>query len=133
MRVVVDTNVLVSGTYFGGKPGKVVDAIADGQIQASASSAIVAEYSDTIEEVARKGFGHFDARRFSHFIEKLNLIEPFREVKACRDPDDDKFISCAVDSNALYIVSGDKDLLCLGAFEGVEIITAAQFCERYLL
>lgn len=42
------------------------------------------------------------------------------------------FIGCAVDSKALFIVSGDKDLLVLGDYDGIEMITAADFCERYL-
>lgn len=132
MRVVVDTNVLISGTFFGGKPRAVVDAIAGERIQASASSAILEEYNDTIMEVARKGYGSFDTSRFSSFVEKLSLVEPVTDVRVCRDPDDDKFISCAIDARAYYVVSGDKDLLDIGEYEGVEIITAADFCERFL-
>ena len=49
-----------------------------------------------------------------------------------RDPDDDKFIECAVDAEALYIVSGDNDLLDIGQYEGIQIITAKEFCEKYL-
>ena len=49
-----------------------------------------------------------------------------------RDPDDDKFISCAIDAKALYIVSDDKDLLSTEDYEGIEIITAADFCNKYL-
>lgn len=132
MRVVVDTNVLVSGTFFAGKPGAVVDAIAAGRVQASTSSAILEEYNDTIMEVVRKGYGSFDASRFSSFVEKLVLVEPVTDVRVCRDPDDDKFISCAVDAKALFIVSGDKDLLTIGGYEGIEIVTAAEFCDRHL-
>jgi len=60
------------------------------------------------------------------------VVETSTNVKASRDPDDDKFIECALDAKALYIVSGDKDLLDIKEFEGVKIITAAQFCEQYL-
>ncbi|MGP1612214.1 MAG: putative toxin-antitoxin system toxin component, PIN family [Catonella sp.] len=45
------------------------------------------------------------------FITKLELIEPVTHTDICRDPDDNKFLSCAYDTKALYIVSGDKDLL----------------------
>ena len=60
------------------------------------------------------------------------MIEPKTEIQLSRDPDDDKFIECAIDAKAMYIVSGDQDLLDVGTYEGVEIITAAQFCEKYL-
>ncbi len=69
----------------------------------------------------------------SVLMSKIDLIEPVAEVEVCRDPDDDKFISCAIDARAYYIVSGDKDLLDIGEFEGIEMITAADFCSRFLL
>ena len=50
-----------------------------------------------------------------------------------RDPDDDKFIECAKDADALYIVSGDKDLLVIEEYDGIQIITAKEFCDRYLV
>ena len=65
-------------------------------------------------------------------METLDLVSPTTRLEVCRDPDDDKFIECAVDARALYIVSGDKDLLDIKSFEGVEIVTATEFCERYL-
>ena len=68
----------------------------------------------------------------SLFTAKLNLIEAKTKVEVCRDLDDDKFISCALDAKALYIVSGDKDLLVIGQYEDVQIITAADFCNQYL-
>ena len=46
---------------------------------------------------------------------------------ACRDPKDDKFIACAVEGNARYIVTGDKDLLDLGAYEHIQIVTVREF------
>lgn len=132
MRVVVDTNVVISGTFFGGNPRRVVEAVADHEVDASASAAILEEYDKVVEEVIRKGYGRFDAGGFRQFVDSLGLVNPTSKIKVCRDPDDDKFIECAVDAKALYIVSGDKDLLDLGGFAGVEIVTAAEFCERYL-
>ena len=55
MRVVVDTNVVISGTFFGGNPRRVVEAIVDGAVDASASAAILEEYDDTVDAVVRKG------------------------------------------------------------------------------
>ena len=53
------------------------------------------------------------------------------DIHVCRDPDDDKFISCAVDGKCIYIVSGDNDLLAMEAFDGIEIITVADFLKRF--
>ena len=54
-------------------------------------------------------------------------------INVCRDPDDNKFIACAVDAKAIYIVSGDKDLLSVENYDEIEIVTARDFYERYLL
>jgi uncharacterized protein len=48
----------------------------------------------------------------------------------CRDPDDDAILACAKAANANLIVSGDKDLLVLGTFEGIPILTAVQALQR---
>ena len=53
-------------------------------------------------------------------------------LKICRDPDDDKFINCAIDAKAIYIVSGDNDLLTIKNFAGIEIVTAREFYDKYL-
>lgn len=53
-------------------------------------------------------------------------------IRVCRDPDDDKFIACALDARAIYVVSGDNDLLDIGSYGNVEVITAAEFCARHL-
>ena len=65
-------------------------------------------------------------------IKSLNIITAKSKIEICRDPDDNKFLGCAKDSGALYIVSGDKDLLVLKKFEKTKIITAREFCNIYL-
>ena len=128
----VDTNVVISGTFFGGNPRRVIEAVVDREVDASASAPILEEYDDVVTEIIRRGYVHFNAEGFRRFVETLDLVSPTTRVEVCRDPDDDKFIECAVDARALYIVSGDKDLLDLKSFGGVEIVTATEFCEKYL-
>ena len=62
----------------------------------------------------------------------MEIIEPVTHVEICRDPDDNKFLECAKDSHALYIVSGDKDLLVIEKYENIQIVTAKTFFEKYL-
>ena len=52
------------------------------------------------------------------------MIESKTNIEVCRDPDDDKFLECAIDAKAMYIVSGDNDLLVIGEYENIQIITA---------
>ena len=57
----------------------------------------------------------------------FKIIIPSSGVSICRDPDDDKFISCAIDAECKYIVSGDDDLLSLGKVGNVTICTPSEF------
>jgi predicted nucleic acid-binding protein len=63
----------------------------------------------------------------------LEFIEPSSEIKLCRDPDDDKFLECAVDGFCTYIVSGDKDLLVLQNYGDIKIVKVRDFFDDYLL
>lgn len=132
MRVVVDTNVVISGVFFGGAPRKVVEAVVDSRVKASATSEIVEEYARVVDEMIARKHGKLRRDALSVLMSRIDLIEPVTRVEVCRDPDDDKFIGCAIDAKAYYIVSGDKDLLDIGEYEGVEMITAADFCARFL-
>ncbi len=132
MKIVIDTNVVISGVFFGGYPRRVLDAVLDGKTSASVTAEISAEYVEIAQEMIERKQGHFRRELFAVLLSKMELIAPHSEVHLSRDPDDDKFIACASDAKALYIVSGDKDLLVLKRYQDIEIITAKEFCERYL-
>ena len=129
MKIVIDTNVVISGTFFGGYPRKVIEAVADGTLNACATPEIVDEYEEIVEEMVDRKQGHIRKDILSPFIAELELIETKTKVEISRDPDDDKFIECAIDAKAMYIVSGDKDLLDIGEVNGIIIIKAADFCN----
>ena len=132
MRIVIDTNVVISGTFFGGNPRKVLEAVVEGKIAAFATPDIVDEYQGIVDEMIARKQGKLRRDVLAPFEAALHLVQPECTVSICRDPDDNKFLECAVSSRALYIVSSDKDLLDLEQFDDVEIITAAKFCDRYL-
>lgn len=66
----------------------------------------------------------------TQIVSACKVIEPKTKAAICRDPDDNKFIECAIESKSLYIVSGDKDLLSVDRYQNVEIITVAEFLRR---
>lgn len=132
MKIVIDTNVLISGVFFGGFPRKILSAVVNGAVWACASVEILDEYRVTVQEMVRRKQGHIDVAILNPLIYSMEIIEPVSDVKACRDPYDDKFINCAVDAHATYIVSGDKDLLVMGQFGDISILTAKEFYEMYL-
>ena len=132
MRIVVDTNVIISGVFFGGAPRQILNAIVTSKVTACATAEIVDEYLEIVDEMLSRKQGSLNRNILSPLIHSLEMIEPRTQVELSRDPDDDKFLGCAKDAKALYIVSGDKDLLVLERFEDIEIITAREFYERYL-
>lgn len=132
MKIVIDTNVVISGIFFGGNPRKVMEAVVDGNLNAYATPEIVEEYTEIIESMIERKQGRLNQNMFFPFFSALRIIESVSDLKICRDPDDDKFLECAIDSNALYIVSGDNDLLDIQEYEGIKIITAKEFCEVYM-
>ena len=132
MRIVVDTNVIISGVFFGGAPGEILKAIVSNKVTACASKQIVEEYIEIVNEMISRKQGKLNSDILLMLIESLEMIKPKIHVKISRDPDDDKFIECAKDAGALYIVSGDKDLLVIKQYENIKIITAKEFCDNYL-
>ncbi len=131
MRIVIDTNVLIAGVFFGGFPRKILSAVVRQKIVACATPEIINEYEEIVQEMINMKQGHINREILSPLIKVMEIIEPVTHVRICRDLDDDKFLECAKDSQALYIVSGDKDLLVIKRFENVRIVTAKDFCEEY--
>ena len=110
----------------------ILDAVVDGRIKACASLEIVSEYQEIVEEMINRKQGHINRNLLSPLIQKLELVQPVSNIDVCRDPDDNKFLECAKDSGSIYIVSGDKDLLVIQTFEGIQIVTAKEFSDAYL-
>ena len=131
MKIVIDTNVLISGVFFGGFPRKILSAVVSQKITACATAEIINEYEEIVQEMINRKQGHINRAILSPLIQAMEIIEPVTHIGICRDPDDNKFLECAKDSHALYIVSGDKDLLVIEQFENIQIVTAKDFCEKY--
>ena len=131
MRITIDTNVIVSAIFFGGRPRQLLEELFSKNIEAVASPEILVKYQETFNELRSRYPGkpvHFPLTQIAAFFK---LVIPSHNYDVCRDPDDNKFIDCAVEGKCIYIVSGDKDLLSIEQFKNVEIITVSEFFERY--
>ena len=133
MKIVIDTNVVISAAFFGGIPRKVIDLVIKSNVTAYINDEIQIEYNETALDMVDKKKGHINQELFDQFMSKVAVIDSVTTVNICRDPDDNKFIACAVDAKAIYIVSGDKYLLTVKNYDEIEIVTAKEFYERYLL
>jgi len=131
MRIVIDTNVLISVAFYAGFVKKFFDELGD-EYTICGNSKIIEEYHKIKEKMISKNLGKFNVEVFDNFLEKVQSFEIKSDLKICRDPDDDKFIDCAIDAKAIYIVSGDNDLLTIKNFAGIEIVIAKEFYEKYL-
>ena len=133
MKLVLDTNVLVSGIFFSGPPFKLLQAWQKREIQIVLSLEILHEYRRVAGALAEQ----FPAIDISGFMDMLTvnsvLIEaPALSKPVCADPDDDKFIACAIAGKVKTIVSGDKHLLKVDGFRNIRVLKPREFIEKYL-
>jgi uncharacterized protein len=131
LRAVVDTNIFVSGIINpAGPPGQVLKALREGAFMLISSPPINEEI---LEVLSRPRLQKYGVRKALFDIGVIlyvqaELIEEKTQVKVSPDPDDDKFLTAAVDGKAEYVVTGDKSgLLQLGEYRGIRIITARTF------
>jgi putative PIN family toxin of toxin-antitoxin system len=133
MKIVLDTNVLISGVFFSGPPYEILRAWRDGKVQILVSPSILDEYHRIGAELALQ-FQDVDLKPFLDLLTvqaEIVLAPPLPPVIR-DDPSDDKFLEAAVAGEARYIVSGDKHLLKLSVFQGIEILKPRDFVQRYL-
>ena len=133
MRVILDTNVFVSGVFFSGPPHQILIAWRDGKLEIVISSDIFDEYR-RVATILAKQFPPVDLQGILEIIEKeADFYDvPALSEQVCDDPDYDKFLACALACDAKIIVSGDKHLLHVSGYQGVEVLKPKAFVEEYL-
>jgi hypothetical protein len=134
MRIVLDTNVLISGTFWSGDSFRILQLVEKKKLKCYTSKEILEEYDRVMhsEEIIGKiGDKHLVIKSaLIKMIEMCALVEPKRRINAVKDdPEDDKIIECAVEAKADFIVTQDNHLLKLGEFEGIRIVTPEDFLK----
>lgn len=132
MKILIDTNIIISGLFFHGLPKELLRKIDFKKFCVCVNEEIITEYEEQIQKKLLKSKYILNEELFEKFFRDLQSFEIKSDLKICRDPKDDKFINCAIDAKAIYIVSGDNDLLTIKNFEGIEIVTAREFYDKYL-
>jgi putative PIN family toxin of toxin-antitoxin system len=133
MKAVLDTNVLISSVIATGVPHEVVVKGLEGEYQIIVSVATLTEFRETLLKYPER-FGmdedevQQEVETIRYFAEFVNPDEQITAVEA--DPDDDKFLEAAVAGDVDYLVSGDRHLLGLGTFRGIEIVEPRTFYEQ---
>ena len=133
MRIVLDTNVFVSGVFFTGPPFQILRAWQDGKVKLIASIEILEEYDRVGRALARR-FPGIDLDPVldllavgAELVSAPDLPEP-----VCEDPEDDKFLACALAGRSKHVVSGDRHLLKVTGWRGIEVLSPRRFLEDHL-
>jgi uncharacterized protein len=136
VRFVLDTNLLVSGVIAAGLPRRLVDGAKAGEFELCTSDVLLAELLDVLSR------GKFAARLSQAGLTPQGIVDDLRRIAVVvspadtprvvpTDPDDDHVIAAALAGAADLIASGDKrDLLPMGSFNGIAIVTAREAVER---
>ena len=133
MKIIVDTNVLVSGIFFSGPPYIILDAWRRNKVQFIISPDIFDEYTRVSHDLQKQ----FPAVNIDQFLELIllhsDMCFPAQLSKpVTQDPRDDMFIACALKSGTKIIISGDKHLLNVSGYKNIKVVNPSQFLKEYL-
>lgn len=132
LRVVFDTNVVVSASFWKSSPFQCLAAWAEGKCEAVISPQILAEYHETMDELRADYPSITPVEWVAALGDAAELVFPsHRATGATTDPDDEKILEAALAAEADCIISGDKKhLLALKTHEGIRILSPADFLRR---
>jgi putative PIN family toxin of toxin-antitoxin system len=133
VRIILDTNVVVSGVFFTGPPYHILKAWRDGIVHIVVSPEILGEYQ-RVGGVLAKQYPGIDLDPILNLLaaEAELIPAPPLPQPVCDDPDDDKFLACALASKTKIIISGDKQLLRVSGYRSIEVIRPRTFVDDYL-
>jgi len=134
MKVTVDTNVLVSATFWYGDSYKIIEKVENKEIELILSKEIIEEFVKVLEyeEIQKKIRNkNLEMKRTAEkFVSISTIVEPIKKLNVVKDdPKDDKIVECAVEGRADYIISQDNHLLKLKEVENIKIIKPGDFLE----
>lgn len=132
IRVVLDTNTLISALLFSGTASRLVPLWQSRRITVLVSKEILQEYLRVLAypkfQLGDQEIRALVEEELLPFAETIRVRRRLAVVR--RDPEDDKFLECAVAGRAEYLVTGDRDLRELGSYRGITILTVGEFLER---
>lgn len=136
MRVVLDTNIVISGSLWSGSPHLALDLVRESKIQPIISEAMRDELKEVISRPKFAGrletLGKTSQQVVEEYLQIAEVVEsiPIPPV-ILEDPDDDKVLACAVSGKAAYVISGNIHLLKLGKYENITIWDVRHFLELF--
>jgi putative PIN family toxin of toxin-antitoxin system len=130
IKAILDTNVFISGVFWKGPPFEILKAWQERRFRLAISLPILDEYRRVFDELTKQrampvlGSILRVVELYSEMVEPVSFSYP-----VCSDPDDDKFLEAAIAAGASYVVSGDRALLNVKSYHGVEIVSPSRFLK----
>jgi hypothetical protein len=130
LKVVLDTNVLISAILFGGKPRQILEKAIRGEIRLCLSEPILEE----LKGVLQRSKFDYSPEMIQFILTELtgiaDVVNPSEMIDlVLEDPDDNRILECAVEAGANYIITGDIHLLKLSKYRNIGVLNAAAFLE----
>ncbi|MBS3174881.1 putative toxin-antitoxin system toxin component, PIN family [Candidatus Woesearchaeota archaeon] len=136
MKITVDTNILISATFWNGDSQKIIELVEENKVILVLSKEILKEYAEVLQykDIQEKVEKHKLALK--HSILKIaqisTIVEPHQKLSIIKeDPDDNIILECALEGKVDYIISQDKHLLKFNGFEGIKILTPKDFLQVF--
>lgn len=127
LRVVVDTNVFISGLLWGGNPGKILNLWLWGKFNLLMSPYLCFEILDVYQKFDNPSQ---DTEKLRLYLETKTIkIIPKKKVRVCRDPKDNQILTLCWVGQADFLITGDKDLLSLKEFKNTKIVKPKEFLK----
>jgi putative PIN family toxin of toxin-antitoxin system len=132
VRVVLDTNILISATFWAGKPKQIINMVRRGEIRFLTSRSLLDELKEILVR-DDKPFRLSDAEA-SYIVKTIEdlaeIVQPRCNINACTHEADNRVLEIAMEGKAKWIITGDSHLLDLVSYEGIGIVTASEFIIR---
>ena len=129
-KVVIDTNIFISGFGWNGKPKEVLNLLEDGFIANFATTETFEEIRKVVSYPRLKFPTSLQIKIIEFAFSYSRFVDPGKTVSLIKeDPEDNRFLECAVSARADFIITGDPHLLKVGNFMDIRITTAAQFLK----
>ena len=128
IRAVLDTNIIVSAVIYKGKPREVLELAFVESIKAFISPTLLAELTETLTKKFSLSSEEIDLTE-QEIKDVFEIVYPTITLHIQKDEDDNRVLEAAVESKCQYIITGDKELLGLGSYQKIKILTASQFLD----
>jgi putative PIN family toxin of toxin-antitoxin system len=129
-KVVIDTNVFISAFGWGGTPLRIVKMLEKEVIRNCVSESILTELHHAIAYRKIAFPVKLQTSIMEYVLAYSDVYNPKKRLDITPDPDDNKFVECALSADARFVITGDKGLLDLRKFQGVRLITPTEFLQQ---